>query len=107
MIHDLTKATLATLIEKSDKPVVVKVFAPWCGPCMQMKPFFKDIAAELSDTYTFTQLNVDEERDLAIQYGITVIPTILFIKNNEIQGREVGYLGKDAFIKKIHEYLGS
>ena len=106
MIHDLTKASLATLVEKAEKPTVIKVFAPWCGPCIQMKPAFHELSERLGEKYNFVQLNVDEERDLAIQYGITTIPTLLFIKNNQIQGREVGLLGKEALEKKLQEYLG-
>lgn len=106
MVHDLTKKNLADIIESSKKPVVIDVYAPWCGPCVQIKPLFTQLATELSDTYTFAQMNVDEERDLAIQYSITSIPTFLFIKNNQVVGRETGYMSKDALKDKLKAYLG-
>jgi len=94
------------LIVSATKPVIVDVFAPWCGPCMQVKPIFAQLAAELEQSYIFAQLNVDEERELAIQYSITSIPTFLFIKNNKVVGKETGYMGKETLKEKISAYLG-
>jgi len=107
MVHDLTKKNVADLVENQSKPVIIDVFASWCGPCMQMKPIFKQLAAESADAYIFAQLNVDEERDLAIQYSVTSIPTFIFIQNNNIVGREVGYMSKEDLKKKITEHLES
>jgi thioredoxin 1 len=106
MVTELTKKNLAELVEKSAKPVVVDVFAPWCGPCLQMAPLFEQLAEELGGTYTFLQLNVDEERELAIQYSVTSIPTFLFIHNNTVVGRETGYMSKETLATKIQEHLG-
>jgi len=106
MVHELTKKNLAELVETSKKPVIIDFFAAWCGPCMQIKPLFAQLAEELHESYTFVKLNVDEERDLAIQYGVTSLPTLLFIKNNTLQGREVGYMNKDTLRAKITQYLG-
>jgi thioredoxin 1 len=106
MVHDLTKKNVAELIENQSKPVIVDVFAAWCGPCTQMKPIFKQLATELAHSHLFAQLNVDEERDLAIQYSVTSIPTFLFIRKNAIVGRETGYMTRDDLKAKITEYLG-
>jgi thioredoxin 1 len=56
--------------------------------------------------YVFASINVDEARDLAIQYGVTSIPTFIFIKDGELKGKEVGPLGKDGMKERIAEYLG-
>jgi thioredoxin 1 len=105
MVVTITKQNIEEEIVKSTKPVVLKIYASWCGPCMQMAPLYDELAKEMSSLYKFTQLNVDDSRDLSIQYGVTSIPTIIFIKNNEIVGREVGYLSKDDLKERIAEYL--
>ncbi len=106
MIVTLTKQNAKEVIEQAKKPVVIDIFATWCGPCMLIKPHFEQLAEELGDTYTFAELNVDESRDLAISYNVTSVPTFLFIKNNEVVGRQVGYLPKEDLKARIEEYLG-
>ncbi len=105
MIVNLTKQN-SKEIQQSNKPVVLDIFATWCGPCLQMKPHFEQLAHELSEKYIFAELNVDESRELALQYNVTSVPTLIFIKNSNIVGREVGYLPKDELKAKIEEYLG-
>jgi thioredoxin 1 len=105
MVVTITKLNFEEEITKSKLPVVLKIYASWCGPCMQMAPLYDELAKELSSTYKFAQMNVDDSRELSIQYGVTSIPTIIFIKNNEVVGREVGYLSKDDLKERILEYL--
>ncbi len=93
-------------IEQSPKPVVIDVFATWCGPCMDMKPIFETIAADLGDKYTFAMLNVDESRELAIRYEITSIPTLLFLKDGKVRGKEVGFMSNEDIREKIKEHCG-
>ena len=106
MIITLTKNNIAEIVEKATKPVVIDVFATWCGPCMMMKPHFEQLAQELSEHYIFAEINVDESRELAINFNVTSVPTFIFMKNNTIIGREVGYLPKEEFKKRIENYLG-
>jgi thioredoxin 1 len=103
----LTKQNAKDIIEKSDKPVVIDIFATWCGPCMLIKPIFEELSQELGDKYVFAELNVDESRDVAIQFGVTSVPTFVFIKNKNIVGRHVGYLPKEDLKARIQEHLGS
>lgn len=93
-------------VKSSPLPVIVDVFATWCGPCRQMAPIFDELAKELSNKYKFAKLNIDEDRDIAIQYNISSIPTFLFIKEGKVVGKETGYLSKDALKKKIESILG-
>ena len=102
----ITKENIEAEINKSSNPVIVKVYATWCGPCQQMKPIFDELEKEFSNAYTFAELNVDNARDISIQYGITSVPTFLFIKNGEVMGRETGFINKDDLINKMNEYLG-
>lgn len=106
MAIEITKENIEAELTKSSKPVIVKVHATWCGPCQQMKPIFSEIEKELSGTYKFAELNVDDARDISIQYGITSVPTFLFIKDGNVVGRETGFISKEDFVNKINEYLG-
>jgi len=89
---------------KSTQPVVVDVFATWCGPCKMMLPLFEELSQEMHN-YKFVKLNIDEERDLAIQYNISSIPTFLFFKDGKLVAKETGYINKDALKAKIESYL--
>lgn len=91
---------------KSVLPVVVDVFASWCGPCRAMLPSFEELATELESKYKFVKLNIDEERDLAVQYRVSSIPTFLFFKDGKIVGKETGAMSKEALHAKIEDYLG-
>jgi thioredoxin 1 len=71
-----------------------------------MTPIFHELEQELGEDYTFAKLNVDEARDISIEYGITSVPTFLFIKNDEVKGKETGYMAKEDLLAKIEEYLG-
>jgi len=105
MIINLTKQNQQE-VEAGQKPVIIDVFATWCGPCMEMKPIFEDLADKLGDKYTFAELNVDEARELAIHYGVTSVPAFIFIKQGKIQGKEIGYMAREDLLEKINEYLG-
>ena len=94
-------------IKQSSKPVVLDIYASWCGPCQQMEPFFEELEKELSHLYTFAKLNVDEGREISIkEYGVTSIPTIVFIKDGKVVGKEVGYMDKDTLKSKIEDAFG-
>ena len=93
-------------VNKSSLPVLIDVYATWCGPCQQMEPIFEELAKELAGKYKLVKINIDEERDLAIKYNVSSIPTFLFIKNGELVGKEMGYITKEDLKNKIEELLG-
>lgn len=102
----LTKENYDTEVVKSALPVVLDVYATWCGPCLQMMPIVEELAKEHGSKYKFLKLNVDESRELAIQYGVTSIPTFVFIKNGSVVGKETGYMSKEDLLGKIKTLLG-
>lgn len=90
---------------KSPIPVVIDVFASWCGPCRMMAPLFDELAIELATQYKLLKINIDDERDLAIQYRVSSIPTFLFFKDGQIVGKETGAMNKEALKAKIAAYF--
>jgi thioredoxin 1 len=104
MVIPLTKE-LFTKITTEKLSAVVDIFAIWCGPCKMVKPHFHALAQELTN-YTFTELNVDEERELSVQFGVSSIPTFVFIKDGIVVAKEVGALSKDTLRAKIQLHLG-
>ncbi len=102
----ITKENFEAEITNSKLPVVIDAFAPWCGPCQQMTPIFAEMEKELGSQYKFANINVDVSRDLSIQFGVTSIPTFIFIKNNQVAGKVTGYMSKDDLTAKIKESLG-
>lgn len=102
----ITKDNFEKEVKEAQKPVIIDVYASWCGPCQQMMPIFEELDKEHGDKYKFVKLNVDESRDLAVQYGVTSIPTFVFIKNGQVVGKETGYIAKEDLLEKIKELLG-
>lgn len=101
----ITNENVEQEINKSGLPVILDIYATWCGPCQQMAPLFDELEKELGDKVKFAKLNVDEARELSIQYGVTSVPTFVFIKDGVIRHKETGYMAKEDFKNKIEEFI--
>jgi len=84
----------------SDKTVVVDFYADWCGPCKMMAPVIDELANENSNIKV-CKVNVDDNRELAINYNIMSIPTIIIFKNGNIGKKFIGFTSKDDILKEI------
>lgn len=105
MVH-INKQNFDSEVKSSNLPVVVDAYAVWCGPCQHMGPIFEELSDELKAKYKFVKLNIDEARDLAIDFGVSSVPTFIFLKDGMTVGKAIGYMSKDALEDKINDFLG-
>lgn len=101
----LTNDNFAQEVLESDVPVVVDFWAAWCGPCRLVSPIVEDLAAEFVDRAKVGKLNIDEELELASQYDISAIPTLLFFQNGQIVDKVVGIAAKRELSAKLSALL--
>lgn len=94
MITNITKENFEAEVLKSEKPVLVDFWAAWCGPCKMIGPVIEEIANEHPEIKA-CKINVDEEGELSIKYGVMSIPTLMIFKNGEIAQTAIGYRPKE------------
>jgi thioredoxin 1 len=100
-----TDANFEAEVLQSDKLCIVDFWAQWCGPCLALGPTIDALATEYEGKVVVGKVNVDENPNLSINYGITSIPCILFIKNGEIVDKHVGAAPKSKFQEKINAHI--
>ena len=106
MVTKITSANFASTVINSDKPVVLDFFAEWCGPCRQMAPIFEELSNELGGAYIFGKIDIEEDRALAVNHGITSIPTLIFYKGGKQVGAISGFLSKQEMKAKFTSVFG-
>lgn len=92
-------------ITNTDKLVLIDFFANWCGPCKMLSPIISEIANEYSDSVKVCKVNVDENQELALEYNIMSIPTLLFFKNGEVVKSSIGFCSKSELNNIINNLL--
>ena len=98
VVH-ITKANFEELVLNSQKKVLLDFWAPWCGPCQMIGPIVEEIAQEREDV-TVGKINVDEEMELAVQFGVASIPTLVVMDQGKVANKAIGYRPK-ADIEKL------
>ena len=92
IVH-ITKDTFQELVLNNPKTVLLDFWATWCGPCRMIAPILEEIAREREDVVV-GKIDVDSEMELAVQFGIVSIPTLIVMKNGEVANKAVGYMAK-------------
>ena len=105
MALEFTDTNFQQEVLSSDKLNVIDFWAEWCGPCRAIGPVIEELSKDYADQIKVGKVNVDQNPQLSIQYGITSIPAILFIKNGQVVDKQVGAVPKSVLDKKIKTNL--
>ncbi|UAY54977.1 thioredoxin [Arachidicoccus terrestris] len=105
MALEFTDANFQNEVIANDKLTVVDFWAEWCGPCRAIGPVVEELAKEYEGQVKVGKLNVDNNPDVSVKYGITSIPAILFIKNGEVVDKQIGAVPKSVLDQKIKAHL--
>ncbi|GAA0780726.1 thioredoxin [Roseibium denhamense] len=101
----VTDASFAAEVLESDGPVVVDFWAEWCGPCKMIAPALEEISEELDGKVKITKLNIDENQDMAMKYGVRSIPMLIIFKDGEPMAQQVGAAPKNKLADWINSAL--
>ncbi len=102
---EISADTFEQEVLKSEIPVVIDLWAPWCGPCKALTPILESAAADYEGKIKVVKLNIDESPSIAAQYQVMSIPTLLFFKDGNVESQVIGLVGKEKIASKIEAML--
>ncbi|MCL2140358.1 MAG: thioredoxin [Dehalococcoidia bacterium] len=104
---DVTDATFEQEVIKSPLPVLIDMWAPWCGPCRMVEPILTKLSEKFKGKMKFCRMNIDENHKTPSQYHVMSIPNMIFIKNGKVVDTAVGALPESAIQSKVEALLAS
>ncbi|MDI6716981.1 MAG: thioredoxin [Actinomycetota bacterium] len=105
-IIEVSENSFNAEVARSNKPVFVDFWAPWCGPCNFVAPIMAELANLYSSKIKFAKVNVDDNQRLAGEYQIRSIPTFILFENGEVKKRIIGIITKEKFVTELSDWLG-
>ena len=104
-VKDVNASEFDTEVMKSSLPVIVDIWAPWCGPCRLYSPIVDDVAKEFDGKIKFVKINADENQSIVSMFNVSGIPTTLLIKNGQLKAMNVGAVPKETLKKWINQNM--
>lgn len=104
-VVELTDAAFEEAVNNSDVPVLVDFWAPWCGPCKMIAPIIEEIGQEYVDRAKTCKINTDDNRDSAVEFGISAIPTLILFNKGRVEKKWVGLTSKKEITAAIDRLL--
>ena len=102
-VKEISSENFNQEVLESDLPVLVDFWAEWCGPCKQLAPTVEDVANEMIGSIKVCKMDVDSNQDIAVQFGVRSIPTLLIFKNGEVASTQIGAISK----QQLEEFIAT
>ena len=100
---DINQNNFKTEVLESTTKVLVDFWAPWCGPCQMLTPVMEEINNELSSVVKVVKINVDEQQDLATEYNVSAIPTVILFDKGKLIDTFIGFKQKEEYVKAVNK----
>ncbi len=103
---EITDTNFNEVVNNTDQPVMIDFWAEWCGPCKMLGPIVEELANDYEGKAVIGKVNVDNNQEVSMQFGIRSIPTLLIFKNGEVVDKQVGYVPKNVLAQKLEANIG-